>query len=227
MSVPLRSIAIAAALAFGCGEDPGSLLAPAETPGEGDGGARCPSVPVSIVRAQVPPYVCVPPEPLPVQVLKEGNAFWSSQIEICRCGPDTAADCANDAFATFDAGWIYYDPALVNQLYASRGLLAVHWLLGHQIGHEIQGHITGRPGSDLATETEADCLAGFYLGSHICQGRITEAELAADVGAACASANQGWLDHGTHGDCDTRVEAVVRGARAYLAGESALDACRR
>lgn len=223
----LAAVALAA-LAAGCAEDPGSLLAPAEPPGgPGEaGGPSCPSVPVSIVRAQVPPHVCVPPEPLPVQILKEANAFWGSQIEICRCGPDTAAECAEDAFATFDAGWIYYDPALVNQLFASRDLLPVHWMIGHEIGHEIQGHLTGLPGGELATELEADCLSGYYLGSHVCQGRIDEAELAEVLGGACASSDRGWLEPASHGDCDARIEATLRGARAYLAGESALDACR-
>lgn len=213
-------------LAAGCAADAGDVLAPATTPGEADGGAAgsCPSIPIGVVRDEVPPFICAPAEPLPVQVMKEVDAFWGSQVELCQCGPDV--ECAGDAVASVEHGWIDYDPALVSQL-SGGDLTGVHWLLAHEMGHEIQGHLTGRPGDAEDAELEADCLAGVYLGSHVCQGRITEADLEALLGAACASGQLGWLDPATHGSCADRVAEVRRGVEGYLAGASAADTCGR
>jgi hypothetical protein len=223
----LAALALATAGAGCAGEDTDGLLAPSEGPTDpGTADAVCPSVPVSVVRDQVPPQICVSPEAIPTFIMREVNGFWGSQVEVCRCGPDAAEDCQMNALSSYENGWIFYDPLLLAQLFAGGSQMPIYWMLGHEMGHEIQGHVTGVPSSAADREREADCLAGYFLGNVVCQGRVTESELIDALGAACdAGGGQGWFDPGAHGSCADRLEAVEVGIAGYLAGDSAATAC--
>lgn len=217
MKLRLLTIAL---LGIGCAAE--GDLAPESIPAPGNGGddGFCPSVPVGIIAAGVPERICVPADPLAEALITEVNQFWTSRVEVCQCGPDSAGDCEHDAFSLGGTGYLYYDLAMVSQV-TRGGLTPGHWVFAHELGHEIQGRL-GASQSELG----ADCLAGYFFGSHVCQGRVTEAELMQTLADACeAGGGAGWFDAGDHGSCAARVEAVVRGVRAYLAGAPALESC--
>jgi hypothetical protein len=227
-STGLSSFALLIYLATACAaESEDDILAPDRPPESvGKGDAFCPSVPVGIAPQPVAPRLCAPPGQLSLAVQAEVNEFWGSSVQVCACGPDSADDCDMNAFSLFGLGWVYYDPRLVELLVRGGSNLPAYWLLAHEFGHELQG-VFEKPPILLARELGADCYSGYFLGSLVCEGQVSEADLARTLDVVCQLGDgEHWLDLDSHGTCDERAKATLAGVRAYLGGRSALEACR-
>jgi hypothetical protein len=199
------------------GGGPGSVDA-------GPGERSCESVHAGIVATVAPPYACAQTDAIGQAVIAELNGFWLSQVGICGCAPDFPGSCAG-AEASYDRGWIFYDPASGA---TSGGLAAATYVFAHAFGHEIQGHEDAVPTDRRARELGADCLAGYYLGFSVCRDRARATDLVAAIAADCIAADgtgDPTADAATHGSCAERAESVGRGIEAYLAGADALTAC--
>ena len=207
-----------------CTEQGGErLLQPTATPERADG--FCPAVLAGITADPVPQRICLPPDPVAEGIMADVNQFWGSATQLCQCGPDSAGDCEFNAFSLFETGYIYYDPAVLNHFTDGGSLLPAYWILAHEFGHEIQGHFAFSE-IELARELGADCYSGYFLGSLSCRGGVTEADLMQTLEGACEGGDGiGWLDLDSHGTCQQRVESVLAGIRAYLAGAPALESC--
>lgn len=226
MSPSVRA-AVLLVLASACGETMGDL-APDALPEAGKGDGFCPSVPASIVADVVPPFSCGPVDPLGAAVMAEVNGFWSSQVGLCGCGPDFPQQPCDGAYSLFDRGWIYYDPAFLAGLTASGSFAPSFYVLAHEMGHEIQGHFDALAPTTLQRELGADCLAGYYLGSLVCAGRTSAADIRATLATACIIADgtgDPVADLATHGTCAQRAASVEFGIEAYLRGDPALASC--
>jgi predicted metalloprotease len=132
------------------------------------------------------------------------------------------------AFSLTHFGWIWTNSAFVDGLLSSGSQMPGAYLYAHELGHEIQGHFNALPATTQLRELNADCLAGFYLGSLICRGAVTRDDIATTLGTACVIADgtgDPVADQRTHGTCDQRVSAVARGISAYLSSADALASC--
>ncbi|NEM05229.1 hypothetical protein [Geodermatophilus normandii] len=81
------------------------------------------------------------------------------------CGTDPR-DLENNAFYCSQAGIpnsdsISYDRAFLGELASRYGEVLPQLVMAHEFGHAVQGRI-GYPETSIATETQADCLAGSW-----------------------------------------------------------------
>lgn len=207
-------------------------LAP-QPPGPGEaleGGktdAICPIVPAGIGVTTPPQFSCGPMDAASNLLMSDVARFWASEVGLCACGPDYPDDCSANAVA-HEGGWVYTSSAFLQRLRASGSDMPAQYVLAHEFGHEIQG-VYGIPGITQVKELQADCYAGYYLGSLICRGLATQQDIVATLTTACVIADGtgdpiGDLD--THGTCEQRVSSVALGMRGYLQRTPALAACR-
>jgi predicted metalloprotease len=81
------------------------------------------------------------------------------------CGLDLS-EAASNAFYCQDSrspnsDAITYDRAFLGELADEYGRFLPALVMAHEFGHAVQGRV-GMPGSSIATETQADCMAGAW-----------------------------------------------------------------
>ncbi|SFO89068.1 Predicted metalloprotease [Geodermatophilus dictyosporus] len=98
------------------------------------------------------------------------------------CGTDPR-DLENNAFYCSAQGVpnsdsISYDRAFLGQLAAEYGQVLPQLVMAHEFGHAVQGRV-GYPQTSIATETQADCLAGAWT-AWVADGSAQYAQLDTD-----------------------------------------------
>ncbi len=215
------------ALAAGCAsgtEDlaPDGTVQPSK-PGKTDG--FCPIVPAGMSVTEPASFLCLQPDAASAVMMADINRFWGSSIQLCACGPDFP-NC--EAAEARSGGWVYANVAFVNNLRTTGSDMPSQYVYAHEVGHEIQAFFNVLPSLTQPKELMADCLAGYYLGSLVCRGTATLADVTATLQTACVIADgtgDPIADLGTHGTCQQRAASVARGMDAYLQGQAALAAC--
>jgi hypothetical protein len=224
----MRGLVLLTLVGAACAADPADdELAPSGPVEAGKGDGFCPNVPANIRPTAAPPYSCGPLDARNGAIGAEVNRFWGSQVTSCACGPDFPEGCEG-AFSLFDAGYIYIGVSFINGLAQSGSLMPAHYVFAHEFGHEIQGHYNAFARTTQQRELMADCLAGYYLGSHVCRGNATERDLMVTLNTACIIADgtgNPITDLSTHGTCEQRVGQVAKGIRAYLSNQLPITAC--
>lgn len=184
--------------------------------------------PVGVRPLGASAYLCGTPGPSTLQVMSDLNDFWQSSVSACSCQFDAAPFCTGGAFVGVDPGWIYYDAAAMNRLDVITGSrVPADMVMAHEFGHSVQGWL-GLPALGKQKELQADCLAGFYLGSRVRRGLATTADLSAAFFTACSYGDPylaPWFDLSAHGTCTERVAAVDQGINGNLAGLVPGQAC--
>ncbi len=199
-------------------------LAPNGTVGGGKGDGACPIVEASIGVSSPQEFVCGAVSSRSAAEMADINRFWGSETALCACGPDQP-DCSNAT--AMQGGWIYASNDFLEGLRSSGSNMPTQYVLAHEFGHEIQG-VVGIPEIEQVKELQADCLAGYYLGSLVCRGLVTDADVRATLATACLIADGTGDPVGdlqTHGTCAQRNSMVTRGMRGYLASQPALAVC--
>jgi hypothetical protein len=200
-------------------------LEPSGDIGKGDG--FCPIVPTQIAPTSPSEFSCAALDPVNAQIMGDVNAFWGATVVGCACGPDFPQGCEG-AFSLFEKGYIYIGQDFVNGLAESGSLMPAQYVYAHEFGHEIEGHFNAFAPTTQQRELTADCLAGYYMGSLICRGLVTERDVTVTLAAACIIADgtgDPVADLETHGTCTQRATSVAHGMRAYLTGDAPLAAC--
>jgi predicted metalloprotease len=123
---------------------------------------------------------------------------------------------------------LYLDTSFFSQLsgkLGAKGDFAQAYVIAHEIGHHVQNQLgLLRSGSNVATELQADCFAGYWakatqsLNQSLEAGDVEEAMKAASaVGDdALQQASQGYVvpDSFTHGSSRQRMAAFAQGFEA-------------
>lgn len=220
----MKSLFMLVAVA-GCADmSPTNDLEPTGPVGGGKGDGACPSIEAGIGVSSPQQFACGPVSARSMAEMADINRFWESASALCACGPDQP-DCSNATAMT--GGWIYASNDFLEGLRASGSNMPTQYVLAHELGHEIQTLI-GVPSITQVKELQADCFAGYYLGSLACRGLARISDVQTTLATACLIADGtgdpvGDLE--THGTCAQRTSMVTRGMRGYLAGTSALVTC--
>lgn len=196
----------------------------AAMPGKAD--AFCPTVAANFVPQIQAPHLCGPLDPTSQSLAADVNRFWNSQIGFCSCGPDYPTAC--EGATAHAGGWVYANLGFIADLRNSGSDMPAAYVYAHEFGHEIQGYLDQVPPIEQVKELQADCLAGYYLGSLSCRGIATMDDVRATLATACVIADgtgDPVRDLNTHGTCEQRMKSVAAGMDAYMAGEPALAAC--
>jgi hypothetical protein len=204
--------------------DAESDLAPAGPVASGKGDAGCPIIQASIGVTSPQEFICAPVSSRAALEMNDVNRFWGSRVALCGCGPDQP-ECSNAT--AMAGGWIYASNEFIEGLRSSGSNMPTQYILAHEFGHEIQG-VIGIPPIEQVKELQADCFAGYYLGSLACRGLVSEADVRTTLNTACVIADgtgDPIKDLRTHGTCEQRSNSVAAGMRGYLASRSALVAC--
>lgn len=199
-------------------------LAPSGPVVSGKGDGFCPAVSANLGVTEPQQFLCAPVSARSAAEMADVNRFWASNVALCGCAADQP-DCSNATAMT--GGWIYASNDFVEGMRTSGSNMPTQYIFAHEFGHELQG-VFGVPSITQVKELQADCLAGYYLGSLSCRSLVTEADVVATLATACIIADgtgDPVSDLDTHGTCEQRVGAVVRGMRGYLANEAAFAAC--
>ena len=194
--------------------------------------ARCPGWAAN-VPATAPVHSCnEAPGPTTLEIVRQLNALWSSNLRACPCGPNELngpARCQGNAFVMGNSpGVIHYDRQFLGMLSARFGDgIAAGMVLGHEAGHSIQ-FATGMVSNlSIVMELSADCYAGYFLGALECTGQVSMSSFSAAFMAACSLGdNLAWFEQGAHGSCQDRVQWVQRGIEGYRRGLGPDVVCR-
>lgn len=222
--------ALVFALIAGCAEpgaedlQPEGVPAPA-VPGKSD--AFCPTVAAFVGVTEPPQYSCAPLDVASAAETADINRFWTSQVAYCSCGPDYPSGQCEGATA-MTGGWVYASLPFIADLRTSGSDLPSAYVYAHEMGHELQGAFNIIPPIEQVKELQADCLAGYYIGSLVCKGAATKADVLATLATACVLADgTGDLaaDLNTHGTCEQRAGWVAAGIDGYFAGKAAFSVC--
>lgn len=221
------TLGVVFALAASCATE-----APSELTLEGGGGGKidgqCGTVAANMAPLTAPAYQCTAPSAYHRLLMADVNQFWQSDIGVCGCGPDYPHGCEG---ATADrTGWVYANFDFIEGLRESGSDLPAAYVYAHEVGHMIQGYYNVLPRITQQKELEADCFAGYYLGSVICEGRASRADLELTLRTACVIADgtgDPITDLDTHGTCEQRVAAVALGIAAFQSGRAPIAACAR
>lgn len=181
------------------------------------------------VRAMgYPQYTCGAPGATTVEVMNDLNQFWQSWVSACACQYDAPGICYGGAFVGTDPGYIYYDVLAMVRLDALTGSrLPADMVMAHEFGHSVQLWL-GLASSGKFRELQADCLAGYYLGSRVRRGLATQQDLASTFDTACSYGDPylaPWYEPGAHGICPERVAALNQGIAGNLGGALPGQAC--
>jgi hypothetical protein len=126
------------------------------------------------------------------------------------CGPlgtDNAWYCSNDEA-------LYYDDNFLRTLYRAYGIAAPTIILAHEWGHHVQT-VMGAPQTDVASELQADCLAGMFFGVKFLPA-VGEPDLRSAgatlfiLGDENYSASR-WFEANVHGPASWRAKAFLDG----------------
>jgi predicted metalloprotease len=157
--------------------------------------------------------------------MNELNTFWGGRAEACGCQVPQCLGVIGAVF-TFDPARIYFDRAqrdAWDRLYNTP--LPSDSFMAHEYGHVVQ-QAARLP--VIHTELQADCLAGFFLGSRVCGGTVTQNDVAVTFNNFCSTGGppgSTWFNPASHGSCSERVSAVRLGMDGYLRGFLPGQAC--
>lgn len=120
---------------------------------------------------------------------------------------------------------IAYDVPFLNRI-IGKSRFSYLFVLAHQWGSQVQLDNPGWSASQSPNIVyQADCLAGAFLGDAKLDtaADMTPSDMEDLIDQICVLGHPTTL---THGDCEGRVNAAVRGMDAGLAGQDPLTACR-
>jgi hypothetical protein len=109
---------------------------------------------------------------------------------------------------------LYYDDNLLRTLFRDLGDGGPGLILAHEWGHHVQ-NVMGAPSTSIASELQADCLAGMFFGSEFLpEGGGSDIRAAAATlfvfGDRNYSASE-WFKAGVHGPVSWRTKAFLDG----------------
>jgi len=146
----------------------------------------------------------------PYQSPRVAGGYRGSNGPICAGQPALAFN----AFYCPSQDFLAWDENLMDAGYQRVGDSWVYLVVAHEWGHAIQSRIN-RYQVSLATELQADCLAGATLAGAQRDGLIRlqpgdNEELAATL--TVLADTYPWTNHGSHGDAQQRVASYNLGA---------------
>ncbi|HJX44302.1 MAG TPA: hypothetical protein VJ352_11540 [Geodermatophilus sp.] len=100
-------------------------------------------------------YFSVDPDDVDPSLYPEGIGCGTDPREL----ENNAFYCSAQGVPNSDS--ISYDRAFLGQLAAEYGEVLPQLVMAHEFGHAVQGRV-GYPEASIATETQADCLAGAW-----------------------------------------------------------------
>lgn len=200
--------------------------------GGGGGGGDSPSdglsYPAHVAAHGAAPYLCGAAGTTTVEVMQDLNKFWQSSVTACSCQFDAPGICTGGGFVGTDPGYIYYDAQALGRLdQISGSRLPADMVMAHEFGHTIQLWL-GLQTFGKFKELQADCLAGYYVGSRIRRGTVNQNDITSTFATSC---NYGdpylapWYEPSAHGVCSERVGMLKRGIDGQLAGLLPGQAC--
>lgn len=162
----------------------------------------------------------------------EGRRYQEPQLVLFSARVQSACGLASSAVGPFYCPGdqqLYLDTSFFQELsgrLGAAGDFAQAYVVAHEVGHHVQ-HLLGlmdRGGSSVATELQADCLAGYWaratnnLHNSLESGDVEEALNAASaVGDdKLQKASQGYVvpDSFTHGSSQQRMAAFQQGFKS-------------
>lgn len=186
------------------------------------------SYPVGMHALASPAYLCGAPGSITSEVAKDLNQFWQSSVFACSCQFDAPSICQGGGFVGQDPGYVYYDAQALNRLdQISGSRLPADMVMAHEFGHSVQLWL-GLATVGKSKELQADCLAGFYVGSRIRRGLASQVDVSQAFSAACSYGDPylaPWFAPGAHGTCQERVSAVQRGIAGNLSALTPGGSC--
>lgn len=186
------------------------------------------SYPVGIRALANPLYLCGSAGPFASEVARDLNNFWQSSVFTCSCQYDAPNICQGGGFVGQDPGYVYFDAQALDRLYQISGSrLPADMVIAHEYGHAVQQWL-GLTTAGKFKELQADCLAGFYIGSRVRRGLATQLDVSQAFSAACSYGDPyvaPWFAPGAHGTCMERVSSVQRGIAGNLGGLTPGGAC--
>jgi hypothetical protein len=199
--------------------------------GAGDSGIETApglSYPAGMRTLAPPTYSCGTPGIATSEVGQDLNQFWQSNVFLCSCQSDAPSICQGGGFVGQDPGYVYYDAQALNrfdQISGSR--LPADMVMAHEFGHSVQLWL-GLTTINKQRELQADCLAGYYIGSRVRRRLASQVDVSQAFSAACNAGDPylaPWFATGAHGTCQERVFAVQRGISGNLNALSPSAAC--
>jgi hypothetical protein len=130
--------------------------------------------------------------PHATEELRNLNAFWRLNVQLCLAPFGT-----NNAYAQRSENRVYADQDWLDSIASRFGSFAATGILAHEWGHIAQGNTA--PG--VATELQADCLAGAHLRWAGLSEQILNQFVASNY----------YAGGGDHGTGQQRVNAAKRG----------------
>jgi Putative neutral zinc metallopeptidase len=158
---------------------------------------------------------CVEPEPAVAAIAEQLNQFWRAEGAARLCGTDARRPGSHYHPSERT---IYFDPVHLRQaLKKFSAMDANHltwYVLAHEWGHHVQHSWALRNGpaghAGAASELQADCLAGYFMGRRAFLDRTHRL-----VFASAGHLDSGWWrEPGNQGTADERGWAYLRGLRA-------------
>ena len=111
---------------------------------------------------------------------------------------------------------IYLDLVIMQQVTEGYSAPAIHYVLAHEAGHDVQFQLgiswSGAP--SVERELEADCMAGAFLATSVDAGEMTEGEFFGLLEFAQFIGDPPGItasDEGAHGMGSQRVAMLLRG----------------
>jgi hypothetical protein len=188
----------------------------------------CPTILGNVRTPGLPAFACGAPTALTASIFGDINTFWRSQMTPCACDQP---GCPFNAWVLSQTpGFVYYRRDFLQWVSQAGGggAIGAAWMLSHEAGHNLQFAWGFRYSSMKAQELGADCLSGYFLAWLECSGRSNMSDTMAVTGSICAVGDpqpSGWFDPNTHGTCNERISAVLRGAGGYRAGQGPALVC--
>jgi len=200
--------------------------------GDDDGSGPYRTYPAHVAPLTPPPFSCGAVGVSTTSVMDDLNYFWQSSAVACSCEFDAmASGCQGNAvvYGGQGYGYIFFDASLLDSIDASTGSsLPADMIMAHEFGHNIQLALSLPSSGGKFKELQADCLAGFYVGSRIGRGLATENSVIQTFNTACGTGDpfeSPWWVPGAHGTCAERVTALRAGIDGYLSGLIPGQAC--
>jgi hypothetical protein len=158
---------------------------------------------------------CVELEPAVAAIADQLNRFWRAEGAARLCG--TAARGPGSHYHPSEQT-IYFDPAQLRQALKKFSVMDANhltwYVLAHEWGHHVQHRwaLRNRPAGHAgsASELQADCLAGYFMGRRGFLDRTHRL-----VFASAGQLDSGsWQEPGSQGTADARGWAYLRGLKA-------------
>jgi hypothetical protein len=110
---------------------------------------------------------------------------------------------------------IYLTKQDVRTYYKEYGDAALAFIIGHEYGHSMQKHHSFTPENPTITELQADCLAGYYIGS-VRNINFDEKDILKIYNVAKFMGDYNFESNQHHGTPRQRAAAVLVGVAGYM-----------